>query len=337
MGRQRRVSVSLGIIADNKNRVLLLWRPGDVHQGSTWSFPGGKIKRSETPVQALHREIYEETGLPIHHPVPLITLDHDYADQPVRLHAYLARTRPSSQLVPSGQLHRWTPLDQLNDKDMPMANRGILRALRLPPMVIISSAAQALKQPDYFAVLTDILRSGVRLMYLRGAGSSSKEYMTLSRRVQKICGRYQTTLMLDGRQQQARTMNCGLHLPAHMALHLTRRPIPASRLLSVACHNSVELRAAVRLQADFVYISPVCHTTSHPDRSPLGWKHFADLIRSLPIPAYALGGMTPAHLPAAWRNQGQGVALHSRVWASKQPRAVIHACLRRAGATGRPH
>jgi len=54
------VSVA-GVITNENNEVLLLDHVLRVASG--WGIPGGFIARGEQPEQALHREIFEETGL----------------------------------------------------------------------------------------------------------------------------------------------------------------------------------------------------------------------------------------------------------------------------------
>lgn len=48
-----------------EDKVLLVKRSPHKPQGDTWGIPGGKIEESETPQQALVREIYEEIGVEI--------------------------------------------------------------------------------------------------------------------------------------------------------------------------------------------------------------------------------------------------------------------------------
>jgi len=56
------VAVSAGIFRDGK---ILLTRRANDPKGVRWTFPGGRIESNETIVEALKREILEETGLTI--------------------------------------------------------------------------------------------------------------------------------------------------------------------------------------------------------------------------------------------------------------------------------
>jgi 8-oxo-dGTP diphosphatase len=54
------MAVVAGAIRDEQERWLLQKRPLDKHHGGLWEFPGGKIEPSETPEEALIRELNEE-------------------------------------------------------------------------------------------------------------------------------------------------------------------------------------------------------------------------------------------------------------------------------------
>lgn len=49
----------VGVIVNAQNEVLLFERSD---RSNTWQFPQGGIKKSETPEEALHRELLEEIG-----------------------------------------------------------------------------------------------------------------------------------------------------------------------------------------------------------------------------------------------------------------------------------
>lgn len=62
-------------------------------------------------------------------------------------------------------------------------------------------------------------------------------------------------------------------------------------LRSAAVHDLKQWRQARRCGADFVFVSPVFATRSHPDAAALGPVRFGLLARSVDRPVIALGGM----------------------------------------------
>jgi len=40
----------------------------------------------------------------------------------------------------------------------------------------------------------------------------------------------------------------------------------------------------------------------------MGWSRWAEMVKTVNIPVYALGGMAPDLVEQAWLNGGQGVA-----------------------------
>jgi thiamine-phosphate pyrophosphorylase len=62
-------------------------------------------------------------------------------------------------------------------------------------------------------------------------------------------------------------------------------------LTSRSVHDRAQAVAAIRARADLVFVSPVFATRSHPGARVLGRRGVARLLRGLPMPAIALGGM----------------------------------------------
>jgi len=93
-----------------------------------------------------------------------------------------------------------------------------------------------------------------------------------------------------------------------------QRPISGSRWISAACHTRAQLRHAQAIGVDFVTLSPVLPTPSHPGMPTLGWRRFAELVASVQLPIYALGGMTRADCRLARSFGAQGIAGISAFW-----------------------
>jgi 8-oxo-dGTP diphosphatase len=92
------------------------------------------------------------------------------------------------------------------------------------------------------------------------------------------------------------------------------RSKPQGILAAASCHNAAELGRAMDLELDFAVLGPVKATSSHADASPLGWDGFAQLVRGVSIPVYAIGGVKRADLETAWRAGAHGLAMISGAW-----------------------
>jgi hypothetical protein len=74
---------------------------------------------------------------------------------------------------------------------------------------------------------------------------------------------------------------------------------------AASCHDAGEIEQAARLALDFIVLGPVLPTSIHPDAPTLGWTGFTALVRRAPLPAYALGGLGPSHLPMEGSRRGR--------------------------------
>lgn len=99
----------------------------------------------------------------------------------------------------------------------------------------------------------------------------------------------------------------GVHLTATQLAACRARPDFA--WVAASTHDRKEIELAARLNLDFVVLSAVQPTATHPGKAPLGWTRFGELVSATPLPVFALGGLTPDDLQVAIEHGAQGVAM----------------------------
>ena len=123
------VHVAVGVIVNDTGQVLISKRSPDVHQGSLWEFPGGKLEPGETLERALIRELREELGIEAQTSSPLLQVRHDYGDKVVLLDVYVVREFAGEARGVEGQALRWVGVEDFKSYAFPAANEPIIEAV----------------------------------------------------------------------------------------------------------------------------------------------------------------------------------------------------------------
>ena len=124
-----RIDVALAIPV-REGRFLVARRQGGLHRAGYWEFPGGKVEAGEQPAEAAERELLEEVGLVATAIEPLTIVVHDYAEQPLRFHVFLATTPEGEPRMDTRREWGWKSFAELQQLEMPEANRQMIRAVR---------------------------------------------------------------------------------------------------------------------------------------------------------------------------------------------------------------
>jgi 8-oxo-dGTP diphosphatase len=307
------IEVVAAAIVNPHGECLVTLRPDHVHQGGKWEFPGGKIEPGESPSEALARELHEELGIVPSKALPLISLRHDYADKSVQLDVWQVDRFEGVPHGREGQPLRWVPIQALRVDEFPAANRAIIHSLQLPDRYLITPELG--DEADFLRGLEAVLASGVRLVQLRAKRLQRPALAALARQVRARVHAARGLLLLNADLEMAMELGAdGVHLPSEALLALDALPVQRPRWVAASCHDEREVEQANRLGLDFIVISPVRATPSHPESPALGLDRFQLLCAQACMPVYALGGMTVDDIDAVRRLGGQGVAAIRALW-----------------------
>ena len=300
--------VAVGVITNPQGKLLIAKRCPHRHQGGLWEFPGGKVEERERVADALRRELQEELGIIVESASPLIKISHSYPDRRVLLDVWHVDRFRGEACGREGQTIAWVFGGRLKKYAFPEANRPIIAAARLPECYAILDFEQgdgaALRQN-----LHRILAQGIRLIQLRAKCLPAAQYSALAADVCRTAAHHSVTILLNAEPEQiVRAGAAGVHLTGRRLMQMKERPLDENYWVAASCHTLEELKQAERLKLDFVVLSPVLPTATHPEATPLGWNAFEALVAQVNIPVYALGGLALSDVRRAQEAGAQGIA-----------------------------
>lgn len=297
---------------------LLASRPQGKGWAGWWEFPGGKIEDGESPEHALTRELAEELGIQPSITQKWLIRQYDYPetqDSPAKtvlLHFYFVNAWQGEVSPREGQQLSWQNPQNITVSPVLPANAPIMKALALPPVYAISNMAE-MGESAYIDALQAALNKGIRLVQIREKHLKKDDFIKIAQQIIAIAKPHKAKVLISQDIALARDLGAdGVHLPSQNLLLLKTKPaagLPENFVVAASCHNATELAHAEMLGLDFVVLSPVKSTQSHPEMDAIGWDNFAALAQKINLPVYALGGMTLPDLPIALSYGACGVAL----------------------------
>ena len=313
---RKRVEVAAGVLLREDGAFLLGQRAKAGIYGDFWEFPGGKVEAGETPVQALVRELDEELAITVapEQVTPWLVREHVYEHAHVRLHFHFVRAWQGEMRTQVHAALAWQQPGVGQVGPMLPANAPVLKALDLPHAMAIT-AVQHLGRDVQLAQIRTALASGLRLLQVREPAWTPEQLRRFMQEVRALPHGEQALLIVNSlaAAQAVADLVDGCHLPARELLSLEERPAGFA-WVGASCHTRAELERAAALNLDYALLGHVAESRSHPGQPPLGWTEFAALVRDLPLPVFALGGVVPADFEHALQCGAHGIAAIDGAW-----------------------
>ncbi|MCS6957437.1 MAG: thiamine phosphate synthase [Aquificaceae bacterium] len=178
--------------------------------------------------------------------------------------------------------------------------------LTLPRLYAITDRK---RYPDWLERLEKLLKKGIRMVQLREKEISGAEYYRLALQVRELTGAYNALLFINDRLDIAMAVGAdGVHLPDSSLPPKVVKDINPKILVGYSAHSIDKALWAQSQGADFVTLSPIFKTQSHPEVEPIGLQKLKEASEKLSIPVYALGGITWEKIRLCYKNGAYGVA-----------------------------
>ena len=191
--------------------------------------------------------------------------------------------------------------------------------------VIVDPAACRGRDP--VAIARDALDGGTRAVQWRDKLRDKGDQLADARAIASLCREHDATFIVNDHTDLALAAGAhGVHLGQRdLPIGEARRlwPAPGKRF-GLSTHNEREALIASRLSPDYIGVGPVFATPTKAVPDPvLGPGRMGTIIRSVPVPAVALGGIDGGNLAEVLRRGARNFCVVRAVNLRPDPETAI--------------
>jgi thiamine-phosphate pyrophosphorylase len=196
----------------------------------------------------------------------------------------------------------------------------------LPRLMLVTQRERM--QPDFLLALEAALRGGARLIQLREKELPDDELRALAQRAQNLCEKYGATLLINSAPNIAQKIGAGLHWPeSELESGGWRLEANHGLLCGISTHSLQSARRAAEQGADYIVFGSVFETQSHPGAAPAGLERLREVCAAVPIPVFAIGGITAQSAKECFAAGAHGIAVIGAAWDAEDVESAVRALI----------
>ena len=299
------IKAVVGVLRNESGKLLIAKRQNHQFMAGFWELPGGKIEGGETTEETIIRELNEELGIKVNALSLHQTMQHTYTDRLVELCIYNVDQYQNTPLGIEGQQIAWVSIQELHNYQLLPTMKAFIDSITLPNKYWITPSSDH-QGEAWMKKFDKKMTQDISLIQLRSKTTLDNHFIA---ELHNKCQQHNIKLLINTIDKSFNEPYCdGWHMTTNEMLNLKSRPCADDKILGASTHNLNEALKAQAIGADFVVISPVQATQTHPDTIPIGWDAAAEVVEHLNIPVYFLGGMGPGDLDKTTKLGAQGIA-----------------------------
>jgi 8-oxo-dGTP diphosphatase len=297
------IEVVVGVIRNDSKEIFITKRMKNQFMSGYWELPGGKVENYEKHSSAIEREMFEETGIKIEKYSLFQTIQQQYPSKTINLSVYVIEKYSGTPVGKEGQDFLWSRIDELEKYKLLPTMWKIFKRLSLPTYYWITPDNH--KSNSVLEQCNQRFVEGVKIIQLRSKSQLKEAYIE---KFYKLCQLNQSKLILNMPHISFDEPCDGWHLTSNKLMSSSKKQFPDDKLIGASAHNMKEVMQAEKILVDYVSLSPINKTLSHPETKPLGWERVSQIISQCQIPVYLLGGMEKDFMEKALIIGAQGIA-----------------------------
>ena len=176
------------------------------------------------------------------------------------------------------------------------------------------------------------LRGGVTFLQIREKEKTTREYLSLARKVHDLTRKYNVPLIIDDRLDIALAMDAeGVHLgKSDMPIDLARKILGPDKIIGATAKTVPQALEAWQQGADYLGVGAIYPTTTKVKTVLTSTDTLRDICNAVPIPANAIGGLNQDNIDILAGIPIAGICVVSAIMKAEDPKKAAEELFIRA-------
>lgn len=176
---------------------------------------------------------------------------------------------------------------------------------------------------DFLTRIEQIAASHPAGIILREKDLAEADYALLAEKVLNICRKHNTPCILHSFYRTALRLDCRrIHLPLTILRTLTGEDKAAFESIGASCHSIEEALLAVQLGCTYIIAGHIFETDCKKGLPGRGIPFLKELCTCVPVPVYAIGGITSANIASVREAGAAGACIMSGLMICEKPNQI---------------
>ena len=178
---------------------------------------------------------------------------------------------------------------------------------------------------DFLKRIEKIAKAKPYGIILREKDLNEIDYGILFARVNEICSHYSVNLYAHGNINFAKREKCArIHLPLNALLRVSDGDKKSFDVLGASCHGTDEAKKAEAHGSSYITAGHIFETQCKKGLAPRGLEFLKEVCKSVQIPVFAIGGITPQNYGSVKEAGAFGACLMSSLMQCEDPESYMN-------------
>ncbi len=178
------------------------------------------------------------------------------------------------------------------------------------------------EEEEFLYRIDQALQGGVTILQLREKDKTTREYLSLAKKVHELTMQYKVPLIIDDRIDVAMAADAeGVHLgQSDMPVDIARRILGQNKIIGATTKTVEQAVEAYGNGADYLGVGAIYPTTTKVKTVLTSTETLKDICTSVPIPVNAIGGLNKDNIDILKGIPLSGICVVSAIMKADSPK-----------------